>query len=186
MLLKLFNIYKHIKILSFFSFAAIIVFAVGPSVVPFYKQNISNEFKNYNNIYTFSGYYRAKDFVEFRKLIKEDRAVSVGLDPMVVAMNNIKVIDGYHNLYPKKYKTEFREIIKTELEENESLRKYYDNWGSRVYAFVNDPRKPNLNLNAAKKIGAKYLISKFKLVENKNLLRICTTCKSSLFIYKIL
>ena len=186
MLLKLLNIRQYTKILSLFSFVAIIAFVVGPSAVPFYKLNISNKFNNYNNIYTFSGYYRTKDFIEFRKLIKEDRAISVGLDPMVVAMNNIKVIDGYHNLYPQKYKIEFRKIIKAELEENESLRKYYDNWGSRVYAFVNDPRKPRLNLNAAKKIGAKYLISKFKLIENKNLLRICTTCKSSLFIYKIL
>ena len=186
MLLKLLNIRQYTKILSLFSFVAIIAFVVGPSAVPFYKLNISNKFNNYNNIYTFSGYYRTKDFIEFRKLIKEDRAISVGLDPMVVAMNNIKVIDGYHNLYPQKYKIEFRKIIKAELEENESLRKYYDNWGSRVYAFVNDPRKPKLNLNAAKKIGAKYLISKFKLIENKNLLRICTTCKSSLFIYKIL
>ena len=114
-------------------------------------------FDNYNNIYTFNGYYRTKDFIEFRKLIKkEDRVVSVGLDPMIVAMNNIKVIDGYHNLYPQKYKIEFRKIIKAELEENENLRKYYDNWGSRVYAFVNNPRKPKLNFNAAKKIGAKY------------------------------
>ena len=83
-LLKFINIQRHYLIFFYSNFS----FCSKPFCCSFYKQNISNKFNNYNNIYTFSGYYRTKDFIEFRKLIKEDRAVSVGLDPMIVAMNN--------------------------------------------------------------------------------------------------
>ena len=37
--------------------------------------------------------------------------MSVGLDPMIAVMNDIKVIDGYHSIYPLSYKIEFRKII---------------------------------------------------------------------------
>ena len=37
--------------------------------------------------------------------------MSVGLDPMVAVMSNIRVIDGYHNIYPLSYKVKFRKII---------------------------------------------------------------------------
>ena len=186
MLLILINTYSYKKVLSFFSFAAIFSFILSPSIIPYYKQNILKNSENYSNIYTFKGYYKMNEFREFKELIKKDRVISIGLDPMVAAMNGINVIDGYHNLYPQKYKIKFRKIIANELSENEKLRKYYDYWGSRVYAFVNEPKNPNLNYNAAKKIGASYLISKFKLAEEKSLIRICEDCGTSLFLYKIL
>ena len=61
--------------------------------------------------------------------------MSVGLDPMIAVMNDIKVIDGYHNIYPLNYKIKFRKIIEKELEKNNVLKNYYDDWGNRIYAF---------------------------------------------------
>ena len=113
--------------------------------------------------------------------------MSVGLDPMVAVMNDIKVIDGYHNLYPLKYKIKFRKIIADELEKNVTLKRYYDNWGNRVYAFYSDKNDLILNFQYAKKLGADYVISKFP-IQNNNLKITCYNCNGSkeIFLYKIL
>ena len=113
--------------------------------------------------------------------------MSVGLDPMVAVMSDIKVIDGYHNIYPLSYKIKFRKIIERELEKNIELKNYYDNWGNRIYAFYNDKNDILLNFHAAKKIGANFVISKFPL-KNDALKIICNKCNNSneIFLYKIL
>ena len=98
-----------------------------------------------------------------KNIVKESRVLSVDLDPMVAVMNNIKVIDGYHNIYPLKYKFQFRKIIQKELENNSGLKKYYDNYGSRVYVFVNDPNDINIDFTEAKRLGAEFIISKYKI-----------------------
>ena len=71
--------------------------------------------------------------------------MSVGLDPMIAVMNDIRVIDGYHTIYPLSYMIKFRKIIERELDNNIILKNYYDNFGSRVYAFYTD--KNNIMLN---------------------------------------
>ena len=113
--------------------------------------------------------------------------MSVGLDPLVAVMSNISVIDGYHNIYPLNYKIRFRKIIEKELEKNIELKNYYDNWGSRVYAFYNDENNIMLNFQSAKTLGANYIISKFPIKNNK-LKIICSKCNNSnhFFLYKIL
>ena len=113
--------------------------------------------------------------------------MSVGLDPMIAVMNDIKVIDGYHNLYPLHYKIKFRKIIEKELEKNIILKNYYDNWGNRVYAFYNDKNNIMLNFQSAKKLNAEYVISGFPII-NKELKMICSKCNNSnhIFLYKIL
>ena len=78
-------------------------------------------------------------------------------------MNDIYVIDGYHNIYPLNYKKKFFSIIKEELENNQKYSDYYNKWGSRVYAFVNDPNNIKINFKEAKETGAKFVISKFDL-----------------------
>ena len=113
--------------------------------------------------------------------------MSVGLDPMVAVMNDIKVIDGYHTIYPLNYKIKFRKIIEKELENDIRLKTYYDNWGNRVYAFYNDKDNIMLNFKAAKALGADYVISKFP-IKNNVLKIVCYKCNNSnhLFLYKIL
>ena len=113
--------------------------------------------------------------------------MSVGLDPMVAVMNDIKVIDGYHTIYSMEYKKKFRKIIAHELEINNILKNYYDNWGSRVYAFYSDSNKLLINFKEAKAIGADYIISAFP-IENLDLELICHNCRGNkdIFLYKIL
>ena len=102
-------------------------------------------------------------------------------------MSDIKVIDGYHTIYSMDYKKRFREIIADELEANDWLRKYYDNWGNRVYAFYNDSNKLLINFKAAKSVGANYVISAFP-IKNVALESICENCRDNkdIFLYKIL
>ena len=113
--------------------------------------------------------------------------MSIGIDPMIAAMNDIKVIDGYYSIYPLSYKIKFRKIIERELEKNIKLKNYYDDWGSRVYAFYSDENNIMLNFQSAKTLGANYVISKFP-IKNNELKIICSKCNNSsdIFLYKIL
>ena len=85
---------------------------------------------------------------------------------MVAVYNDIKVMDGYHTIYPLSYKKKFRKIIEKELEANSFYKNYYDNFGSRVYTTLYHPKDVNkirLNFKAAKELGADFIISKYKL-----------------------
>ena len=64
------------------------------------------------------------------------------------------------------------------------LQKYYDDWGSRVYAFVSNPNNILINYKAAKEIGADYVISKFNLSSDDLVLE-CRKCKNNLYLYQI-
>ena len=136
---------------------------------------------------TFKGYYRFEDYKKLKKIVGEEKIMSIGLDPMVAAMNNIKVIDGYHTLYNLKYKLKFRKIIENELNKDEVLKDYYDNWGNRVYVFYNDKNNLDINFQEAKNIGAKYVLSSFK-IQKKELSLKCGPCFDSkdLNLYEIL
>ena len=142
---------------------------------------------NYFTNKTFDNYYKFKDYAFIKNIVKSSRVMSVGLDPMIAVMNDIKVIDGYHNIYPLSYKIKFRKIIENELENNIKFKKYYDYWGSRVYAFYNDENNLLLNFQYAKRLGAGYIISKFP-IKNNELIIICNKCNDSeqIFLYKIL
>lgn len=136
---------------------------------------------------TFDNFYKFEDYTFIRNIVKNSRVMSVGLHPMIAVMNDIKVIDGYHNIYPLNYKIRFRKIIEKELEKNIKFKNYYDNWGNRVYAFYNDKNNIMLNFQSAKTLGANYIISKFP-IKNNELKIICYECNNSkhIFLYKIL
>ena len=150
-----------------------------------YKKNkLSLNLSSFN---TFDNYYKLEVYAYIKSIVKEDRVMSVGLDPMVAVMSNIKVIDGYHTIYSMKYKKKFRKVIADELDANIDLKNYYDNWGNRIYAFYSDSRKILINFKAAKAIGANYVISAFS-IENSDLKLICYNCRDNkdIFLYKIL
>jgi len=172
------------KFLIYSSIVSLLIFQIDSSLVPIGKKYFLKGSDDYRNIYTFNGYYSYEDYEEIKKVVKNKRVLSIGLDPMVAIMNNMKTIDGYHALYPLSYKVKFRKIIEKELENNEKFQKYYDNWGSRVYAFVSDPNNIQINFKAAKEIGADYVISKFNL-NSDNLILKCKKCRSNLYLYKI-
>ena len=148
------------------------------------KHTIDN--KKFKSSYTFEGYYDYENYKYIKSIVNNSRTISIGLDPMVAAMNDIKVIDGYHTFYPLAYKLKFRKIIENQLKEYKEWRKYYDNWGERVYTFVSDPNVIKINFYKARELGAEYVISKFPI--SNNLLKIvCMNCNNSsnLFLYKI-
>ena len=162
-ILKKKNLYT--KILIYSVCLSVFLFQINTSIVPFVKDKILNT-KNYQNLYTFKGYYNFYDYSSIKKIVQNERTVSVGLDPMVAVFHEIKVIDGYHNTYPLSYKKKFRKIIEKELDLNLAFKKYYDRWGSRVYTTIYHARDPNdikLNFQAAKELGAKFVISKYPL-----------------------
>jgi len=155
----------------------------------FNKNNYTNNEIDFNDSVskTFDNYFKFDDYAFIRNIVKKSRVMSVGLDPMIAVMNDIKVIDGYHNIYPLNYKIKFRKVIEKELENNIILKNYYDNWGNRVYAFYTDENNLMLNFKYAKKLGADYVISRFP-IKNNELKIACYKCNNSkhLFLYKIL
>lgn len=179
--------YFH-KTLQYVVLTSIFLFQVNSSIVPFIKKNVLKQ-KNYQNLYTFDGYYNFYDFKKIKTIVKGDRVLSVGFDPMVPTIHDIKVIDGYHSLYPLSYKKRFRKVIENEINLNKQFREYYDDWGSRVYTSLFNPideENYKLNLLAAESLGAKYIISKIPL-KMKSLAILLDDCKKNgLCLYKII
>ena len=171
------------KIIVSISFLILITMQINSSIVPFIKEKIL-KYPNYRNIYTFNGYYMYSDLKKIKKIVNKDRVMTIGFDPLISVMNDIYVIDGYHALYPLSYKKKFRKIISLELDKNKEIKNYYDNWGSRLYAFYNDKNNIELNFLEAKKIGLKFIISKYEIY-NENLKLIPFNSREIIFLYKI-
>ncbi len=142
--------------------------------------------QNFKSLYTFKGYYDYENYNYIKSLVGDSRTMSIGLDPMVAVMNDISAIDGYHTLYPLSYKIKFRKIIEKQLDYYPKTKKYYDDWGGRVYTFVEDSKIIKINFRQANLLGAEYVISKYP-ISNQILLLICEKCNNSseIFIYKI-
>lgn len=166
---------------------SIFIFLVNASIVPFVKSKIK-KLPNYQNFYTFQGYYNHFDYKLIKTIVGNDRTLSIGVDPMVAAYNDIYVVDGYHSIYPLSYKKKFREIILPELEKNLIFKNYFDSWGSRLYSTAYQPIDKNnieLNFQAAKKLGVKFIISKY-ILNSEQLKLISDKCKQNdLCLYKI-
>ena len=132
--------------------------------------NIILNKKNYGSINlfdtkrNFKDYYRFTDYLKYKKIIGESRVGSIGVDPMIAVMNDIKIIDGYHQLYPKSYKIKFREIISKELEllKKNNINNNFYTWGNQVYIYYYDSEDIKVNFDQMKKL-AKYLISSFEI-----------------------
>lgn len=155
----------------------------------FQKNNYKNTNKfdfNFSSKNTFDQFYRFDEYQKLKYLINDKITISIGLDPMIAAMNEIKIADGYYTLISKEYKQKFRKIISNELDKNELLKQYFDEWGSRLYVFFNDKQNILVNFEEAKKLNVSYVISSFE-INNKKLLPLCAPCnsKNDLYLYKI-
>ena len=152
------------------------------------KSNYEDKFNfSLNSSNSFNEYYRFNDFNDLKKIISyEERIMSIGISPMIPAMNGIKVIDGYHTLYPKSYKKKFRKIIQNELEKSDEYKNYYDLWGNRLNIFFTNKNDIDINFLAARSIGAKYVLSTFK-IKKKELISRCEPCYDSrnFYLYEI-
>lgn len=59
--------------------------------------------------------------------------VSLGIHPSVALYHGYTCADGYSNNYDLAYKHRFRQIMAGELEKNDETRRYFDEWGNRLY-----------------------------------------------------
>ena len=155
-------------------------------IIKFKENRLKYSNQSFKSLYTFKGYYNYENYKYIKSLVGDSRTISIGLDPMAAVVNDISVIDGYHTLYPLSYKLKFRKVIEKQLNYYQDLKKYYDDWGGRVYTFVSDPKIIKINFLQAKLLGAEYVISKYS-ISNQILLSICEKCNDSLelFLYKI-
>lgn len=149
------------------------------------KFNYAKIILNREKIISFKSFYASNLFMDISKYINkpksEYRVVCLGIHPSIAQYNGFFTLDSYQNNYPLKYKHEFRNIIKGELNKDEEIRKYFDDWGSRCYLFSSELKKTcyltcskycnvqvdslNLNAIALKKMGGEYILS---AVEIKN------------------
>ena len=103
--------------------------------------------------------------------------MAINIHPSILAFNDIKVLGGYFNLYPKYYKDSFLKII-------ENFDKNYVNDFKNYGTIVRVNEKFNnfdqeyvskVKFNEAYKMGAKFVITNFKL-KNDNLVKVCLNC----------
>ncbi len=130
---------------------------------------------------SFNNFYSESLFQEIDRYIgkpKETyRVGSVALYPSVPLYNGFYCIDGYSNNYDVKYKHAFREIIQGELEKNQTLKDYFDNWGNRCYLLCSDTGQSyyftknvdksisiTLNSEALNEMNCQYILSGLEIV----------------------
>lgn len=132
-----------------------------------------------------------------------NRCLSIGIHPAIAQWNGMNTLDGYFADYPLAYKHAFRPVIAPTLERDEKIRTYFDNWGSRCYAFATEvgtqlPLLRNtatnisgdiINCDAAINLGCRYIISGFPIQVSDNRMRHAgsynTTTDLPIYVYEI-
>jgi hypothetical protein len=133
---------------------------------------------------TFKEFYSEATFMKIKDVIDRPigsyKVISVGLHPAVAQYNGLYTLDGYFANYSLKYKHEFRKVIRNELNRDESLKNYFDNWGSRCYAFSSELGKYFISnkrdsiqdlaydFKHLKTMGGEYIISVAPINESIN------------------
>ncbi|HEY8444295.1 MAG TPA: DUF6044 family protein [Clostridia bacterium] len=177
-----------------------------------YAQNVGRLFNRQTvkeNYITYNQYIDQELFGAIKEHIGKDtkdyRVVSLGMYPVIPSMNGFYTLDGYFQLYSLEYKHEFREIIAGELEKDEELRLYYDEWGNKCYLFSaelgmkyeyskSNNRPVTLNINTAKlkEMGGEYILSAVEIKNynelNLNFEGLFTTPQSyfNIYLYKVM
>lgn len=109
---------------------------------------------------TYSEFFATKLFSDIDRYINRPkssyRIASIGIHPSIAQFNGYYTLDGYQVSYVLSYKEKFRGIIERELDKNDALRLYFDEWGNRCYIFVSE-------------LGKSYTFSKNELIEIKEL-----------------
>jgi hypothetical protein len=158
---------------------------------------------------SFKEFYAADLFEIIKSQIQQPntnfRVLCIGFHPAVAQYNGFYTLDGYLPTYPIEYKHQFRKVIEGELNKNDDIKKYFDRWGSRCYAFTDDigkdyhPGKKLLgqinslefNFEQIKHLGGSYIISAKEISPSIKELQKITDIKIenriyNFFIYKIL
>ncbi len=108
-------------------------------------------------------------------------AAAYGFHPAVLEYSGIATIDGYLGFYSESYKQSFRKVIAPALEQNESSRIYYDEWGARCYLYSADnltiveavrnyPHTEDtiaVDSDALKELDCRYIFSRIHITNSK-------------------
>ncbi len=112
---------------------------------PEFNHNISALYSSKPQGASIGKFYAEQQFKRIKGLIEKKfpgesnmSMVGLGIFPTVLHYNGIKALDGYSTLYDLEYKKQFRKIISKELEKNNGLKRYYDDWGSRCYLYSSE------------------------------------------------
>lgn len=126
---------------------------------------------------SWESFYAEELMQELEEAISRDmatyRVAHLGMSPAPALMHGFYTVDGYSNNYPLEYKQRFRQVIAREIEKNEAVRMYFDDWGSRCYLFNNASgtvwmlgkadkivyQELDFDMEALKDLGCDYLFS---------------------------
>lgn len=182
---------KNNRILLTFSIIISALIAVSANDLE-YKDNFKRLVKGINYEQpSYSQFYDEKLFgiVANDLDIKQDyttKVVSIGMYPSVAEYNGFYCLDGYLSSYSLDYKHQFRSIIEGELDNSESLRAYFDEWGNRCYVFSAELKDKgnqylcskkddltiehlDINTKALKDLGCQYVFSAVDIKNYKEL-----------------
>ncbi len=170
-----------------------------------YYTNVQRVFGKETGYWTYHEFYDHELFDEIESYIGKDqseyRIGCVGFVPAIAQANGFYTVDAYSTNYPLEYKKAFRTVIEKELKKSETIKSYYDNWGSRCYLFSSElgtkfqtGKDENIvlenfeiNTDALKEFGCDYIFSAVKIENaediNLTLLDVFTTDSSKIEIY---
>ena len=146
------------------------------------KSNVVNLIgKTHSQSLSYSQFYDKELFSAIRKDLGSKtpfdiKVVNLGIFPSVAEMNSFYTLDSYVFSYSLDYKHKFRKVIEKELDKNQSMKEYYDGWGSRCYVFsaeLNEyyhkftcgknhnisVEKLDIDTNTLKELGCEYILS---------------------------
>ena len=143
----------------------------------FYRETVKEDYASYNQYIDKELFGKIKTHIG--KDVEDYRVVSVGMYPVIASMNGFYTLDGYFQMYELDYKHDFREVIAGELEKDEALRVYFDEWGNKCYILSAELGKNylfsknsgkaieylDINTEKLKEMGGDYILS---AVEIKN------------------
>jgi len=146
--------------------------------------NEDNEIKSSTSS-SIKSYYQFKNYEFIKNIVKENKLLSIGLDPLIPVLSDINVVDGYYYLYPLFYKKKFEKIISAYLgistiEEREN----FYNWAHRLQ--INTYDQNLINFDAVKNIGANFILTD-DLIKSNSLTLVCRDCNNykNFNLYKI-
>lgn len=173
----------YIKYFSFKYKKQVISILISLSILNlFYHSEFIQEYKKRN--ITYKEFFAEEIFKSIDQYIDLDKksykTMSIGFHPSVAIYNGFSTIDGYLANYSLEYKDKFRKIISKELEKSNRLKKVFDEWGNRCYAFSSDigynlirkkdevfPIHIDFNMTIAKGLGVEYIFSSYKIMNEK-------------------
>nr|WP_290438862.1 DUF6044 family protein [Roseobacter denitrificans] len=110
--------------------------------------------------------------------VEDYRVVSLGIHPAIAAYNGFHTADWYLTYYPLEKKRAMRGVIAKELEKSAGLKRYFDDWGNRLYLFsaeldrdflarrrTDAIQMPEYDLDRLRALGVTYIFSRVELYD---------------------